>query len=265
MTKTKVDSQKYIFVLRLIVIFGVLGLWQLAANLKWINPFFASSPHEITQRFIEIMSVSSIWKHIGITLYEALVGFFLGSTSGIFVGLLLARFSVLNRVIGPIIMMFNSLPRIALVSLFVLWFGIGVSSKIAWVWSLVVFTMIVNTYGGATNIDKDLLVMTRLLGATQQQMMLKLVLPSSIPWIFAGLRLSAAHALTGAIVGEMIVAQSGLGFLISSSSATYDTGSVMAVLVIVAVLATILNWSSERLERRLLQVPVNKQSSSWGL
>ena len=250
--------------LRAVVCVGLLAAWQAAADLRLVNPFFASSPAEIAARLFDLFEGNAIWHHLGITLYEASVGFVLGSVSGILLGLLFARFALLNSVVGPLMMALNSLPRIALVSLFVLWFGIGANSKIALVWSLVVFTMFVNTYGGATNVDPDLLSVTKLLGASQRQIMVKLILPSSIPWIFSGLRLSAALALTGAIVGEMIVAQYGLGFLISSAAATYDTGRVMAVLVVVAVVATILNWASEHLERYLMGRPDNRQTLAWG-
>ena len=253
-----------IFVLRLVLILAVLGLWQAAASWRWVNPFFSSSPAEIGEHLYELFSTAEIGRHLWVTLYEASIGFILGSISGILIGLTLARFALLNSVLGPLIGMLNSVPRIALVSLFVLWFGIGVSSKIALVWSLVVFTMLVNTYGGATNVDRDLLTMTRLLGASQRQIMRKLILPASVPWIFAGLRLSVAHALTGAIVGEMIVAQSGLGFLISSAAATFNTGGVMAVLVVVAIVAVFLNLASEWLERRLMGQRNARQGGAWG-
>ena len=249
---------------RFVVLVLVLAAWQVAAGLRLVNPFFISSPAEIATYLVEMFAEGDVWRHLGVTFYEASVGFVTGSVSGILIGLALARYATLQSIAGPFIMMLNSLPRIALVSLFVLWFGIGFNSKIALVWSLVVFTMIVNTYGGAINVDRDLLTMTRLLGANQRQLTRKLIMPASIPWIFAGLRLSSAHALTGAIVGEMIVAQAGLGFMISTAAATFNTGQVMAILTVVAVLAMALNAASEYLEQKLVGRK-KQQGGAWGV
>ena len=147
----------------------------------------------------------------------------------------------------------NSLPRVALAPLFILWFGIGLTSKVVLAFSLVVFILLVNTHAGARNVDQDLVIITRLLGATRRQLTMKVILPASIPWIFAGLRLGLAYALIGAVVGEVIVAQAGLGFLIASAAGVFNTTGVFSALIILMLIAMLLSEVMKVAERKLLR------------
>jgi NitT/TauT family transport system permease protein len=235
------------------VLLVVAGAWEIATRAGLVNAFWVSSPSRIVGDLVRRLRGAEVYLHIGVTLYEAFLGFVAGAAVGIAAGFILARSEELARVLDPFVTALNSLPRVALAPLFILWFGIGLTSKVILAFSLVVFILLVNTYAGAKNVDPDLVVIARLLGASRRQVTLKIVLPSSIPWIFAGLRLGLAYALIGAVVGEVIVATAGLGFMISHAAGVFDTTGVFTALIILMVIATLLNEVMKAAEAKLLR------------
>ncbi len=237
--------------LALLVVFA--GTWEGATGGGFVNPFWVSSPSRIVLDLWKQFSRTDTYLHIGVTLYEAFLGFVIGAVVGILGGFALARWDRLARVLDPYVTALNSLPRVALAPLFILWFGIGLTSKVVLAFSLVVFILLVNTHAGAKNVDQDLVIIARLLGATRRQLTLKVILPSSIPWIFAGLRLGLAYALIGAVVGEVIVAQAGLGFLIAHYAGVFNTTGVFSALIILMVIAMLLNELMKAAEKKLLR------------
>ena len=228
------------------------GAWDLATRFEVINPFWVSSPGRIVADIVRQFVTGEVLLHIGITLYEAFLGFVTGAVLGIAAGFLLARSDGIARVVDPYVTALNSLPRVALAPLFILWFGIGLTAKVVLAFSLVVFILLVNTYAGAKNVDQDLVIIARLLGASRRQVTTKIILPASIPWIFAGLRLGLAYALIGAVVGEVIVAQAGLGFRIAHAAGVFNTTGVFSALIILMLIATLLNEVMKVAEKRLL-------------
>lgn len=235
----------------MLVVFA--GAWDGATRAALIDPFWVSNPSRILADLSQRVVSGSVFVHIWVTLSEAFLGFATGAAAGILIGFALARWDRMARVLDPYVTALNSLPRVALAPLFILWFGIGATSKVVLAFSLVVFILLVNTYAGAKNVDQDLLIITRLLGATRRQLTLKVILPASVPWIFAGLRLGLAYALIGAVVGEVIVAQAGLGFLISSSAGIFNTTGVFSALIILMAIAMLLNELMKAAERKLLR------------
>jgi len=229
------------------------GAWEAATRFGVVNAFWVSSPSRIVVDLVKRIGGGEVFFHIAVTLYEAFLGFVLGAAVGIVAGFLLARFEELARVLDPFVTALNSLPRVALAPLFILWFGIGITSKVVLAFSLVVFILLVNTYAGAKNVDQDLVIIARLLGASRRQLTMKIILPSSIPWIFAGLRLALAYALIGAVVGEVIVATAGLGFEISHAAGVFNTTGVMSSLIILMVIASLLNEVMKVAEAKLLR------------
>lgn len=238
---------------RLVVLAVVAGAWDGATRTGLVNPFWVSSPDRIVVDLYQSFASGGVFVHIWVTLYEAFLGFAAGAAAGILAGFALARWERLARVLDPYVTALNSLPRVALAPLFILWFGIGATSKVVLAFSLVVFILLVNTYAGAKNVDQDLVIIARLLGPTRRQLTAKVILPASVPWIFAGLRLGLAYALIGAVVGEVIVAQAGLGFLISHSAGVFNTTGVFSALIILMAVAMVLNELMKVAERKLLR------------
>jgi len=231
-----------------------LGSWEIAGT-YWIDPFFYSKPSLIWQKlidwFTEGTSYGSIWLQISYTLQEAVYGFALGSIVGVVLGVVLGRSRFLSDVLAPFIKAANAIPRIVLASLFVIWFGFGMSSKVATAFVLVFFAVFFNAFQGAREVPKTIDDNSRILGASRLQMMRTVVLPSATTWILASLHTAFGFALIGAIVGEYTGADKGLGMLIAHSQGTFDSAGIYAAMIIMTVLALLAEMVLTAVERRL--------------
>jgi NitT/TauT family transport system permease protein len=235
---------------RLVLTLSFLALWQAAADLNWVDPFFTSRPTAIAEQLVKWIADGSIFPHIAITLWEAGLGFSLGMLAGIPLGFLLARFRFLDDVTQPFLDVLNATPRMALVSLFVLWLGLGVASKVALTFSVVVLVFIINSYAGVKAVEDDYVRVARLLGASRWQLEWKIVLPAALPVIFAGVRLGVAYALSATIVAEIVAANRGLGFLIAQHTGVLDTTGALTATVVIMLLAWLINAVPNFVERK---------------
>ena len=227
----------------------LLVTWQWVSG-DVVNPLFISDPLSVIRRLYGWTANGSIFIHGGITLYEALVGFVFGSVVGILLGIVLGTSTFLSRLLNPYIFAFNALPKIALAPLIVLWVGLGYDSKIVFVAIVVFFLAFFNTFVGVREVDVDLIDTIRVMKANRWQVLTKVVIPSARTWIFAGLQMSVPYALIGAILGEMIAADAGLGHLLVRAGAASDTTGVFAALVVVGVLAVLINQILDKFQRR---------------
>jgi NitT/TauT family transport system permease protein len=232
-----------------------LGSWEIAAN-NWIDPFFYSKPsaiwHQLVVWFTDGTSQGSIWEQIWVTLQEAVAGFFIGAVLGVVLGILLGRSRFTAEVCAPFIKAANAIPRIVLASLFVIWFGLGMSSKVATAVVLVFFAVFFNAFQGAREVDKTLVDNARILGASRRQVLTSIVLPSATSWILASLHTAFGFALIGAIVGEFTGADRGLGLLINNAQGTFNAPGIYAGMIITTVIALVAELLLTRLENRLL-------------
>jgi NitT/TauT family transport system permease protein len=240
---------------RVLLVVLWLGSWQLAAS-GYLDPFYYSKPTAIWARLVEWFSTGtafgSIWQQIAVTLQEAVLGFVVGSVAGVVLGVLLGRSRFLADVCAPFIKAANAIPRIVLASLFVIWFGLGMSSKVATAVVLVFFAVFFNAFQGAREVDKTLVDNARILGARPRQILTTIVLPSATSWILASLHVAFGFALIGAIVGEYTGADKGLGLLINHAQGTFDAAGIYAGMIITTVIALFAESLLTLLERRLL-------------
>jgi NitT/TauT family transport system permease protein len=241
---------------RILLVVAVLGSWELAAT-HWIDPFYYSKPSAIWSRLVDWFttgtSQGSIWTQIGYTLEEALIGFVLGSVGGVVLGIVLGRSRFLSDVCAPFIKAANAIPRIILASLFVIWFGLGMSSKVATAFVLVFFAVFFNAFQGAREVDRNLVNNARILGAGRLQVLSTIVVPSATSWILASLHSAFGFAIIGAVVGEYSGADKGLGLLINHAQGTFDSAGIYAGMIIITVIALLAEWLLTLLERRLLR------------
>jgi NitT/TauT family transport system permease protein len=240
--------------LQVIAAVVVLFLWEQASKARLIDPLFIGQPSKIFAYFYESIFVSQVLlKEAAWTLSETLAAFLLGSAGGIAFGLLFVLSPRLEKFLDPLFAAFNALPRIALAPLFLLWFGLGPSSKIALGMSLTFFIVLASTVAGGRSVNTDWLILSRMLGASKMSMFFKVTLVSAVPTIFSGLRLGLIYALLGVIGGEIIASQHGLGQLLSYLAGTFDTNGVFAVLFFLAMLGVTLTWLMTSLENYLLR------------
>jgi NitT/TauT family transport system permease protein len=238
---------------RLGVIGTVLVVWQGAVSFGLIDAFWVSSPVLVAKELWEQIASGDLLFNVGYTVFEALIAFVLSSALGIIAGLLLARSPFWDEVLAPLVLALNSLPRIALAPLIILWFGIGIVAKVVTAFTLVFFILLVNTLGGAKNVDTDILTIARLMGASRHDILWKVTLPSALPWIFAGLNIGLTYALLGVIVAEILASNQGIGYIISNGAANFNTSAVFAGLVTLAVVAWLFSAVMRKVEARLLR------------
>jgi NitT/TauT family transport system permease protein len=210
-----------------------------------------SSPTDVIARLWGWIAAGTIYVHVWATVYATVYGFVIGAVAGVVGGLWLGLSPFLSRLLDPFIWAFNALPKVALAPLFILWFGLGINSKVALAAVLVVFLVFVNTFAGVREVDPDLVDSLRLMRAKRRQILTKVVLPSATSWIFVGLKTAVPYALIGTIIGEMIAANRGLGYLVQRSGSEFDTAGVFAALVVIAVLAVIFNEMVGRVQDRI--------------
>jgi NitT/TauT family transport system permease protein len=194
----------------------------------------------------------SIWLQIYTTMEEAVLGFLIGVAAGVVVGVLLGQFRFLSDVLSPYIKAVNALPRIVLGALFVIVLGLGISSKIVLAGFLVFFVVFFNAYQGVREVDGNLVNNARILGASRMQVIRNVVLPSAMTWIIASLHVAFGFAVIGAVVGEVLGAQHGLGVLITDSQNNFNTDGIFAGMIIIGLIALVAEWLISLLERRLL-------------
>jgi NitT/TauT family transport system permease protein len=236
---------------RLGLLVSLLAIWQVGS--AWSeSEFYVSTPSAIAVSFWATLRSGELLFHASITTVEALAGFLIGGSVGVLVGLVLGRSRIIANILDPFLTAIYSLPKVALAPLFVLWLGIGIEMKIVLAAVTVFFLVFLNTYTGVRSVSREQLTVIRLMGASERQLVSKLVLPSAITWVFAGLRLSVPYALIGAIVGEIIASNRGLGYLISNAASKFDTPGVFAALIAIVVLTMLLNFAVKLLERVLM-------------
>jgi NitT/TauT family transport system permease protein len=240
-----------LYAARIALFVGLMLSWQFGSTLGHLD-FYISTPSEIGASFWSLLRSGAFVFHAGITTTEALLGFIIGGTGGVLVGLALGRSTFLADVLDPFLTAFYSLPKVALAPLFVLWFGIGIEMKIILAAVTVFFLVFLNTYTGVRNVSREQLLVIRLMGANERHLLTKVVIPSAFTWVFAGLRLSVPYALIGAVVGEIIASNRGLGFLVSDAAAKFDTAGVFAALLGIVALAMLLNIAVKRTEMWLM-------------
>ena len=240
-----------LFAWRAGVLVAVLFGWEGSARLHWIDPYLFSSPSAVCNRLWHLAASGVLLGHVWITVLETLLALVVGATLGISLGMFLALCPRIAKILDPFNVALNGLPRAAMAPLFVVWFGIGMASKIAVGASIVVFVCLFATYAGMRNTDVVLLRAVRALGATPRQVLLWVELPFAIPWIFAGLRTSVAMALIGTIIGEYVAASKGLGWYIAYSGGIFDTTGVMAGLLVLGIIAVGLDVAVDRIGRKL--------------
>ncbi len=247
------NSRFALYGYRLAFLVAVLAAWEGVMLTGLVEEHVLSRPSKVLEWLAGAIVSSFFWINAGVTVRETLLGLLAGSAAGIASGFALAHWRFAYRVLEPFIMALYSLPRVALAPLFLVWFGIGEGSKVALAASLVYFVLLLNTYTGVRAIDQNLINAARTMGARNHFIVRRILLPASMVFIFAGLRVSIGLALIGTIVGEMIAGQYGLGQMIARAANMFDTAQVFGIIIVLAILSIVMNEAMKLIEARAMR------------
>jgi NitT/TauT family transport system permease protein len=237
---------------QLALIVVVIAVWHFGSG-RLFDPFFVGNPVAVARILIDDLGDPRFWNDLRVTGTEMMFGYLLGGLSGIALGMLFARWRLAADIFDPFFSGLNSLPRIALAPLLVIWFGIDMASKVVLAATLVFFLTFFTTLSGIRNVDPALVDLARLVGASERQIFRYVMLPGAAAWILNGLKMSLPYALIGVIVGEFLVASSGLGYRLNFYSTSYNTNGTFAMLLVMMALMMALNALMGMLERYALR------------
>jgi NitT/TauT family transport system permease protein len=237
----------------LLVIALLLGLWQLVTALRIYPVFIIPPPIDVLNTLINGLRDGSLLYHASVTISQMLIGLGIGAAVGITLGYLLGKSALMENALSPIVLAFQSTPVVAYAPLLVIWFGSGTTSKIIICALIVFFPLLMNTLVGVRGVPADERDLMRLYAASRWQMFIKLEVPSALPVLLGGLKVSATLAVIGAVVGEFIGANAGLGFLINLSRSQYNTPMVFVCVLLLALIARTMYGLISLLEARLLR------------
>lgn len=242
-----------LYLRRTAALLAVLGLWELAGFLGWIDPFYAPPPSDIGATVYTLFADGEIYNHLEATFGAALAGLGLGLIAGALLGFIAALVRPVAELLEPVMAMLNAIPRVILAPLFIIWLGIGLASKIALSFILVVVLTFFAVYSGIRDVDARLVERVRTLGGGPWYLLREVYVPSVVAWVMGSLKVAVGFAFTGAVVGEFVAASRGLGYLLSFAQSTYNAGLTLALILLVMVFVMILFTLAGMLERRLLR------------
>ena len=230
----------------------ILAFWQWASG-RLIKEIYVSKPTAVAARLYELFASGEIFPHLWTTGQELVLGYVIGVAGGIFGGYMLGRSPRLASMFEPYVMAFYGIPKIALAPLFIIWFGIGIGSKVALAAIMVFFLVFYNVYTGVRSVDRELVNLTLVMGANERQLTYHVYFPAAAPYVLLGMRMAIPYSVIGVIVGEFTSSIQGLGLFIHEASSTYDPAGVFAGIVILLAFVATANFLAGRLERRLLR------------
>lgn len=231
----------------------LLILWEGAGYAGMLNPLYMPTPTQIWGAFVELFGQGTIWPHMEATFTAALVGLALGILVGIALGVVAALISPVAELLEPVMLLLNAIPRVILAPLFVIWFGIGLGSKVALAFILVSVVIFFTVFTGIRQVDRKLVERILTLGGNRWSLLRHVYLPSVAAWVLGNLKVAVGFAFTGAVVGEFVAASRGLGYLLSFAQSTYNASLMMALVLLIMAVVLVIFALAGRLEKRLLR------------
>jgi len=242
-----------VMITQVIILVVLLVLWELAANMRWIDPFITSQPSRIVKTLISLHREGSLYYHIAVTVGETIVGFLSGTILGTLIAILLWWSDFLAQVLDPYLVVLNALPKIALGPILIVWIGNGAPAIITMALLISLVVTILGVYSGFMQVDADKIKLLKTFGATKKQILQKVILPASVPTIVASLKINVGLSWVGVIVGEFLVSRAGLGYLIVYGGQVFKLDLVMASVIILSVAAAVMYKAVVYLEELFLK------------
>ena len=244
---------------RVLLTAAVLLLWEAVVRFGFVHPFFISQPSRIVGDLFAMIATGMVFPHLALTLAEALAGLALGTLLGMALGFLAAVSPRLADALQPLLVAFNSMPRIAIAPLFIIWFGFGPESKIGLTAMVVFFVTFFNTFAGVRSVDPVLVNSIRAMGGSRGDVLRMVLLPVTLAWVFAALKTSISLALVSAVVGEFVGSMAGMGWIMVQASGVLNTTRLFSTMIILAVVGALMFTAVRWLEDRMLRWHPNAQ------
>lgn len=241
-----------ITVSRILILVIFIVLWQIAADLKWIDPFLTSSPSRVVKSFINLYEDGVLLKHIGITCYETILGFSLGTILGVVIAVILWWFPTVSKIMDPYLVVLNALPKVALAPIIIFWIGNGMPAIIVIALLISIVTTIISVLSGFNEIDNEKIMLMKTFESSKLQILRYLIFPYSIPVFISALKINVGLSWVGVIMGEFLVAKSGLGFLIVYGGQVAQLDTVMMSIVILSIIAFLMYEIVSILQKKLV-------------
>jgi NitT/TauT family transport system permease protein len=237
------------------ILVGLLGLWWFATDVLGVPAYVMPRLDEVVQALVSGLSrapwdKAGYWYHSGITVWEAVLGFFIGSAAGAVLGLSLSHWPIAGKSCYPYIVGFQSLPKVALAPLMVVWFGFGLEGKVFITAIITFFPVLVNTMAGYNSVEPERIELARSCNASEWQLLTKIIIPSCLPFLFAGLSVASVLAILGAVVGEFVGASAGLGMLLMQFNQSMELAPMFAIILLLGVIGFLMNYAVTLVERR---------------
>lgn len=251
----KIQKTKTFFVhfTRLLLLIALLGIWELSAKLNWADPFITSSPSRIINQTIELYNNGTLFKHILITLNETILAFALSTAIGAFIAILLFIISPLRRVLEPYLVILNSLPKIAIGPLIIIWVGVGTKAIVTMGILICVVITTINLLNAYLEVSNEKIMLLRSMGANKFQILTKLIIPATLPNFMATLKINLGMAWVGVIMGEYLSSSAGLGYLLVYGGQVFQLDLVMTSIVILCILSGIMYGIISILEKIIVK------------
>ncbi len=250
--KVKVEKNA-ILLSRIIILIAIFALWEVAAVMKWIDPFIMSQPSRVARTIVSLARDGSLFLHTGVTIYETVIGFLSGTILGTLIAIILWWSDFTARVLDPYLVVLNALPKTALGPIILVWVGGTTGSIIVMALLLSIIVTILNVYQSFKSCDEDKIKLLRTFGATKVQILRKVVLPSSIPEMISTLKINVGLSLVGVIVGEFLVSKAGLGYLIIYGGQVFKMDLVMTSVIILGVAAAVMYLTVAWIEKKCIK------------
>ncbi len=235
---------------QLLIIILFIVIWQILSDKELINTFIFSSPKKVVETIINLHQTNNLYQHIGITVYETLISFLLGTTIGIIIATIMWWNKFIAKIIDPYLTVLNSLPKVALGPIIIIWAGAGMKSIIIMALLISTIITIINVYQGFADTDTNKIKLMRSLGANKKQIYTKLILPANYNNIISTLKINISMSLIGVIMGEFLVSKSGLGYLIMYGSQVFNLNLVIAGILILCIIAALMYYLVLYIEKR---------------
>jgi NitT/TauT family transport system permease protein len=250
--KTGLPSRGTMVALQIALLVAAFATWFVLVKVNILPVFFFGDPVLVLQQIVDWVVTGEVFVHLATTLAETILGFLIGIAFGVGGGLWLGLSPLTAALLDPYIKAFNAMPRVVLGPIFIVWFGLGITSKVVLGVTLVFFVVFFNVFQGVREVSPVVLANARMLGASRSQLLRTVYIPSAMSWVFSSLHMSVGMAFVGAVIGEYLGSSRGIGYLILQAESTFDVNAVFAGILVLTVFALLLDTSVTLVERRLI-------------